>query len=167
MLYVILGILKRFAAFGSGEHEKADLTLALLEVLLEGGSGGDGLAGILVHHGIGVTGVGHAAGADVGAVVDGGGDASRELGVEGGGASNEGSENNLHGYRELSKTKSINDTNKQTTLTLLRSTLPPSFRCPGEIVLHKDFNAGEKKSLCGKGKSRQDYHLILILFVPQ
>jgi len=164
MLYVILGILKRFAAFGSGEHEKADL-LALLEVLLEGGSGGDGLAGILVVHGIGVTGVGHAARADVGAVVDGGGDASRELGVEGGGASNEGSENNLHGYRELSKTKSINDTyNMQTTLTLLRS-CRLSFRCP-EIVLHKDFNAGEKKSFCGKGKSRQDYHLILILFVP-
>ena len=111
------------------QHAKADLVLARLEVLLEGGSGGDGLAGILVDEGIGVAGVGHAAGADVGAVVDGGGDASRELGVEGGGACNEGSENNLHGYRELSKTKSINDTNMQTTLMLLRS-CPPLVPVP-------------------------------------
>ena len=88
------------------QHAKADLTLALLEVLLEGGSGGDGLSGILVLHGIGVAGVGHTAGADLGAVEDSGGDASSELGVEGGGASNKGSESNdLHGYRNLSKLK--------------------------------------------------------------
>ena len=88
------------------QHAKADLVLARLEVLLEGGSGGDGLAGILVDEGIGVAGVGHTAGADLGAVEDGGGNASSELGVEGGGASNKGSEsNNLHGYRNLSKLK--------------------------------------------------------------
>ena len=85
------------------QHAKEDL-LARLEVLLEGGSGGDGLAGILVDEGIGVTGVGHTAGADL--VGDSGGDASSELGVEGGGASNKGSEcNNLHGYRNLSRLK--------------------------------------------------------------
>ena len=88
------------------QHAKADLVLARLEVLLEGGSGGDGLAGILVLQGFGVAGVGHTAGADLGAVEDGGGNASSELGVEGGGASNKGSEsNNLHGYRNLSKLK--------------------------------------------------------------
>ena len=79
-------------------------TVTHLQVLLEGGSGGDGLAGILVLEGIGVTGVGHAAGANL--IEDGGGDASSELGVEGGGASNKGSEsNNVHGYRNLSKLK--------------------------------------------------------------
>ena len=62
--------------------------------------------------GIGVAGVGHAAGADVGAVVHSGGDASSELGAEGGGASNKGRESNdLHGYRKSSKLSKEYDTN--------------------------------------------------------
>ena len=61
--------------------------------------------------GVGVAGVGHAAGADVGAVVHSGGDASSELGAEGSGASNKGRESNdLHGYRKSSELSKEYDT---------------------------------------------------------
>ena len=70
-------------------------TVPHLQVFLEGRSGGDGLAGILVHEGVGITGVSHTAGSNM-SVVKGGSLAGNEVGVEGGGASHESKSNDLH-----------------------------------------------------------------------
>ena len=80
---------------GSGSRGGTTTTTALLQVLLEGRSGGDGLAFILVLEGVGVTGVGHTTGSKP--AEKSGALTGNNLGVEGGGASDEGESNNLHG----------------------------------------------------------------------